>query len=678
MQFFKKKLGVQSKRDKYPLGTGSGLRQNPPNSMPNSSTKIASTFEVTSVKKVTDPNFLNKLNLLPPESISYFPGSAPKDLSFSNSKDPNLKLPNGLPPEFISAGTSKSSLLKSSVDMNRKPKNPSLSHLKKKSRFSKIFKSNMKKTSTSLPINLVSPNKLSIPSNPPSPLLKPSLKHTTSAKKNHTSNYKLSSSTKASPTFRNITVPTKIHSFHLFENSSSLASKLHYQDAPNRTDNKGYTPDPEYYNDDSDLDAASYHSIESLVSDPFLISAPNFNTFSLNSRPSESHESDYRALPNSKTAQNSTDEQRFSKNSNYPSLSHPNHSPTKKYSSLNGENAQLRLNHASENNTDNEAAFRLTFDHSSTTQSSSRPLRSSENKNVSEFSNHKTSLTLENSPMVYKNYSYNDFPPSFLQILRQQNKINDGETSSSNVSFSGERKHEKSLSLNDTSSVGYLARNNSRSKQMKKTLLPAKRSIYNANVKSEAYFFKGCAYFDSQEYSKAARYFKRSASLLNPSGLLFYGLCLRHGWGVPQNMPTSFIYFQQAAKIIIDPQARAYERSIQPELLDPTDMDQALHTQSVSKNEEKAEKTTGLEQGDGQSYCYGWGVPKNFKTANKYFALAVHNKYPQAYEALAISYEYGRGVKKSRKKAAYYFRKAEELGISYFGNSWIYKEKFMK
>ncbi|OMJ20436.1 Protein DSF2 [Smittium culicis] len=80
----------------------------------------------------------------------------------------------------------------------------------------------------------------------------------------------------------------------------------------------------------------------------------------------------------------------------------------------------------------------------------------------------------------------------------------------------------------------------------------------------------------------------------------------------------------------------------------------------------------------GQSFFQGWGVPKNTKVGLGYFNISAELGYPEAIIDLAICYENGIALKRNMKQAAYYYRLAHSKGISFFGNSWIFKDKYLK
>ncbi|OLY83723.1 Protein DSF2 [Smittium mucronatum] len=174
------------------------------------------------------------------------------------------------------------------------------------------------------------------------------------------------------------------------------------------------------------------------------------------------------------------------------------------------------------------------------------------------------------------------------------------------------------------------------------------------NEKAENYFQHAIKRHEEGDLNSSALYFKKSADLNHPIGLLFFGLCLRHGWGCEKNEKMSFLYLQRAGELIA-PEAK----SLNSEIEGPAKKELAMAIYEL-----------------GQSYFHGWGVPKSRKTAVHYYELAANLGDPDAQVDLASSYENGDGVKRDMKKAAHYYRLAHEQGIDQFGNSWIFKKKY--
>ncbi|OMJ19468.1 Protein DSF2 [Smittium culicis] len=184
-------------------------------------------------------------------------------------------------------------------------------------------------------------------------------------------------------------------------------------------------------------------------------------------------------------------------------------------------------------------------------------------------------------------------------------------------------------------------------------LLKKKRFI----SESERYFDLALHFHDSNELKMAAAYYKKSADLKHPPGNLFYGLCLRHGWGVKESKAQSLIYIQNSVELLLNLGSSELNKFEFARV--KNDLPMAIYEL-------------------GQSFFQGWGVPKNTKVGLGYFNISAELGYPEAIIDLAICYENGIALKRNLKQAAHYYRLAHSKGISFFGNSWIFKDKYLK
>ncbi|KAH8925202.1 hypothetical protein BT69DRAFT_1216786, partial [Atractiella rhizophila] len=78
----------------------------------------------------------------------------------------------------------------------------------------------------------------------------------------------------------------------------------------------------------------------------------------------------------------------------------------------------------------------------------------------------------------------------------------------------------------------------------------------------------------------------------------------------------------------------------------------------------------------GNSFFFGWGVPKDKKMALSYYELAATLGDPDAQQQTGYCYANGKGTKVDKKKAARYYRMAVAQGAQTFGLSWIHKVGF--
>ncbi|KAK9240634.1 hypothetical protein V1525DRAFT_336514 [Lipomyces kononenkoae] len=81
----------------------------------------------------------------------------------------------------------------------------------------------------------------------------------------------------------------------------------------------------------------------------------------------------------------------------------------------------------------------------------------------------------------------------------------------------------------------------------------------------------------------------------------------------------------------------------------------------------------------GMSYLNSWGVEKDERMAMTCFDLGSRLGDPDAmYELAGLWCRNGPGHRKDLHKASALYREAADRGISTVGNSWIYKEKYLR
>lgn len=156
---------------------------------------------------------------------------------------------------------------------------------------------------------------------------------------------------------------------------------------------------------------------------------------------------------------------------------------------------------------------------------------------------------------------------------------------------------------------------------------------------------------ESDRLEESTQLFKKAADMGNATGLYFYGLALRSGWGVKEDPKTAFKYLSKAAEIAV----------------------------TSTNNLKVATKELVLAIYElGQCFYNGWGVKKDRKTGAFYIQIAANLGDPDAQTDIATYYLNGDGVKKDKVKAAKYFRLAENQGEDKKipGNSWIWKDKY--
>ncbi|KAI9260528.1 hypothetical protein BDA99DRAFT_439781, partial [Phascolomyces articulosus] len=175
---------------------------------------------------------------------------------------------------------------------------------------------------------------------------------------------------------------------------------------------------------------------------------------------------------------------------------------------------------------------------------------------------------------------------------------------------------------------------------------------------------KGIEYHELGELERATHQFRIAAKEGSPVGMLFYGLCLRHGWGCRANSALAFQYLQKAAEHAVDGLQRGSCRNDDAK----NQMDTLLATRKGELVIAIYELGVALQQ--------GWGTARSPETAFYYFKVAAQLGDADAQNEVADCYYRGYGTKKDLYQAAKYYRLAAAQGRGLIGNSWIYKPKY--
>ncbi|CAN6604044.1 hypothetical protein TRVA0_002S03576 [Trichomonascus vanleenenianus] len=142
----------------------------------------------------------------------------------------------------------------------------------------------------------------------------------------------------------------------------------------------------------------------------------------------------------------------------------------------------------------------------------------------------------------------------------------------------------------------------------------------------------------------------------HPLAQVLLGLSLRHGWGCNKDEAEGFKYLRMAAS--------------NSALLDQ------VSEQAGGRGLAKGELKLAIYE-LGNCFRYGWGCVQDPVAAKTYYETAAQMGDPDAMVETAWCYLTGFGIqKKSKHKAAQYYRKAEKAGRTEVGNSWIWKDKY--
>lgn len=152
---------------------------------------------------------------------------------------------------------------------------------------------------------------------------------------------------------------------------------------------------------------------------------------------------------------------------------------------------------------------------------------------------------------------------------------------------------------------------------------------------------------------RAAYYFERAATLNGGvgSGMLLWGLSLRHGWGVHADPARGFRWIQRAAESVVGDLSGIVSRGVLTEDEHEAATSAARHDLVLAIYEL------------GMCFRQGWGIKKDRKLALMYFELAASLGDADAQQELGFCYLKGKGTKVDKMKAAKFFRLAEAQGI---------------
>lgn len=144
----------------------------------------------------------------------------------------------------------------------------------------------------------------------------------------------------------------------------------------------------------------------------------------------------------------------------------------------------------------------------------------------------------------------------------------------------------------------------------------------------------------------------------HPTGMLLYALACRHGWGMRPNQPEGAIWLRKA---------------VDHAMLEVADDEDPKSTKPKADLAEmkahKAQFALAIYE-MGQGHLNGWGMEQDKALALRCFEIAGNWGDTDALTEAGFCYAQGIGCKKNMKKAAKFYRMAEQKGVSMVGNSW--------
>lgn len=181
------------------------------------------------------------------------------------------------------------------------------------------------------------------------------------------------------------------------------------------------------------------------------------------------------------------------------------------------------------------------------------------------------------------------------------------------------------------------------------------------NMAPEEHLEKGIQCHSNGSLSKSTYHLRLAARAGLPTAMLLYALACRHGWGMRPNQPEGVMWLKRAVD------------SSSIEVLSDSDPLTSSHDSGLPNSpESKARKSQfALAIYElGISYMNGWGIPKDKALAVRCFEIAGSWGDLDALAEAGFCYTEGVGCKKDLKKAAGFYRRAADGGMSMAGNSW--------
>ncbi len=154
-------------------------------------------------------------------------------------------------------------------------------------------------------------------------------------------------------------------------------------------------------------------------------------------------------------------------------------------------------------------------------------------------------------------------------------------------------------------------------------------------------------------------YHLRIAAMQNhPTGMLLYALACRHGWGMRPNQREGVQWLRKALD------------SAMHDLEEDGDPATTIGLQKIGDEKAKRAQFALSVYELGVSHLNGWGIDRDKALALRCFEVAGHWGDVDALTEAGFCYAEGIGCKKDLKKAARFYRMAEQRGANMVGNSW--------
>lgn len=174
-------------------------------------------------------------------------------------------------------------------------------------------------------------------------------------------------------------------------------------------------------------------------------------------------------------------------------------------------------------------------------------------------------------------------------------------------------------------------------------------------------------YQNFEDWEKSYEQWKSLAKNKDPLGLYLHGMCLREGYGCSRNQSKGVELLKETIETIIQ-----ISKGSMDVLMNINGNQRAEHLNTSHHNITSANILGFATFELGMSYMHGWGISKNKNMAVHYIGIAAALDDFDAQQYMGYLYERGIGVKKSKSKAAAWYR----LDKSRSKTDWIFSEEY--
>lgn len=186
-----------------------------------------------------------------------------------------------------------------------------------------------------------------------------------------------------------------------------------------------------------------------------------------------------------------------------------------------------------------------------------------------------------------------------------------------------------------------------------------------AGLSPEEHLEKGIEAHNAGSLSKSTYHLRLAAKAGLPTAMLLYALACRHGWGMRANQAEGVAWLKRA----VDSSGFEFATDPDADPLSTAGPDNKAGPMTPEQRSRKAQFALAIYE-LGMSYMNGWGIPRDRSLAVRCFEIAGSWGDNDALAEAGFCYTQGVGCKKDLKKAAAFYRRAAEGGMSMAGNSW--------